>query len=184
MEFGYEPAGWYDLFRFAGGLAGGLLGLVFVGLSRHLAEIVRRPEWRGPAVGGVGAMASVIFITLIILIPQQTRWLLSLEIASLGGVLLIVALRYIWRVVRQVRLAPADALIRVEVTGAYGLILLGGISVALGRFGGLYWVAAGVLVLFLYAFSVAWKLLMTVGEALSRADAPSSQRPLAPSARA
>lgn len=95
----------------------------------------------------------------------------------MGGALLVVALHYIWRVVRQVRLAPADALLRVEVTGAYGLILMGGISVAFGRFGGLYWVAAGVLVLFLYAFSVAWKLLVSVGEALSRADAPSSNRP-------
>jgi hypothetical protein len=73
-----------------------------------------------------------------------------------------LVVRTIWGVVRQVRFSRSTMLLHVEILFGYVALTAGGVSLAVGRFSSLYWVAAGVFVLPVYALSIAWNLVVDV----------------------
>ena len=71
MEASAIP-GWSDFFAAAAGVAGALAGLVFVGLSINLTQILQLPTAIGRAAETLFVLAGVLVIDLVALVPAQS----------------------------------------------------------------------------------------------------------------
>jgi modulator of FtsH protease len=72
MEASAIP-GWSDFFAAAAGVAGALAGLVFVGLSINLTQILQLPTAIGRAAETLFVLAGVLVIDLVALVPAQSE---------------------------------------------------------------------------------------------------------------
>lgn len=160
---GYDVAAWTDFAVAATVAAAVLTGLVFVAVSINLRVVLERGSLHGRAAQTVGLLVCLTIVGLCILVPGQTATALGLELIGAGGALGLATV--IWAATTQwpdhepaVRRWLAQLLVLVPVA----LLLVGGTSVAVGSFGGLYWVFAAVVVGLAAAVLKAWVLLVEI----------------------
>ena len=139
MDIGLQPAAWHDIFVAIATAAAALLGLFFVAISLHPAEVDRHPFLRNRARVNLQALAALMTVSLAVLIPGQSgQWL--------GAEFLLVTVIYVWLALRGLRSARAEVgTIPREVAFRFGaqnafmvLQLAAGISLIAGRGPGLY----------------------------------------------
>jgi hypothetical protein len=156
--------GWSDFFVAAAGAAAALAGLVFVSLSINLSKIIELPSVAGRAAESIIILAGTLAASLVVLIPRLSPHELG---AALLAVLLPTFLLPVWIQLRSIARrtyyrrwhAVLRALLHVTailpgVLGAAGLLGLG--------FGGLGWLAFGVILSILVGISNAWVLLVEI----------------------
>src|ERR1700727_3566134 len=85
---------WATFATVAGGAAAGLTGLLFVAVSIRIDVIARSQELRNRAAQTLALFVSVLFISLLLSIPNQSLQVLGLELLALavvtGGGMLIL----------------------------------------------------------------------------------------------
>jgi hypothetical protein len=159
----YEPGDWTDFFVAGAGASAALTGLVFVAVSINVERILRFQGLPERALATVMLLLSVVLVSLIGLIPGQSTAALAGELLGVGMVFAVVILGLTTRA-----MTSPDAQ-RAYVFGNWLLVGLGTVPVVLGAVslfaeagGGLYWVAAGIVLATSGAVANAWVLLVEI----------------------
>jgi hypothetical protein len=160
---------WHDFFLAQAGAAGVLTGLVFVGVSINLQQIVSDP---GSGLPGRAAEALILLVgvltaSILLLVPGQGRVMAGAEVlvvglTAWGCVVSIQLLR-----LRSWQTMPSDLrrpfVVRVGLGQIATLpLMVAGIAVLVGGLGGLYWLVAGMIFSILVGLFDAWALLVEI----------------------
>ena len=169
--------GWHAFYVLAGTAAATLVGLLFVGLTLHLAVIVERPDVRTLARMTFASFGLALFLSLFVVI-RQTASALGTELI-IGGVVSVTTV--VPSLVATVR-SPTRTLTRYHLMLRFGLsslacggVILAGILIqAVDVTTGLWSLWIVTVVLLAVSLRNTWDLLVEVGMARSReADASS-----------
>jgi hypothetical protein len=158
---GYDVASWTDFANTVAGGAAALAGLLFVGLSLNLAEVLKYPGVPARASATLGLTVAILLTAIFVATPGQDRRALAVEIALIDvttSAMVIVG-------ARQQRSGPhpARALTSMFLLPIPALMLIAGaVSLWLQWGGGLFWITAAVATGFVSATANAWVLLVEI----------------------
>jgi len=154
----YDVSEWADFANTVAGGAAALAGLLFVGLSLNLAEVLKYPGVPARAAVTLGLTIAILLTAIFVATPGQDPRVLAVEIAVIGIFGALVAGLY----QREERSrARAMYLTLLPLVPAV-LLIVGAVSLWLQRGGGLYWVTASVTTGFVAASANAWVLLVEI----------------------
>ncbi len=158
----YDASEWTDFFVAGAGASAALAGLVFVAVSINVERILRYPGLPERALATVMLLLSVVLISLVGLLPGQSRAALAGELLGVGMVFAVLILGL------TIRSAGRDSQ-PVHRFANWLLVGLGTVPVVLGAVslfaetgGGLYWVAAGIVLATTGGVANAWVLLVEI----------------------
>jgi len=165
----YDPSQWSDFALAQLGASAALLGLVFVGMSINLKEFVGTPLLVNRALEAIVLLATVLVTATAVLIPEQSREVVGVELVVIGlfttfSVLRLQAGVHADVVARGDR-GPTRASIvsrRILGLGSVVLIVVAGVLVLAETGGGLYWWPAAIVTAYLGAIVNAWVLLVEI----------------------
>ena len=163
MEAAYSPGEWVN---FAIGLAtasGALTGLVFVAVSLHAADVLGSAFHRRRAESTFVILLGILTASLLLLLPGQGRTAVAVEMLLVGAVLAYRTART-WPVLRT-SLSREAAMSYMAGAIAHSLIVLGAIGLLARSGGGLYVIAAALIVALVRALSDIWILFTGIEEA-------------------
>ena len=80
---------WDTFAAITGGAAAALTGLLFVAVSLHIDFIASSQELRNRAALVLSLFAIVLFISILIVIPGQARWVLGAELIVLAVITIL-----------------------------------------------------------------------------------------------
>ena len=89
----YDPARWSDFALVQLGASAALLGLVFVGLSINLRDVVGSRQLVNRAAEAVIGLAAVLVTATAVLIPDQSRGVVSAELLVIAVFTFAVTVR-------------------------------------------------------------------------------------------
>jgi hypothetical protein len=157
----YDVAAWTDFANTVAGGAAALAGLLFVGLSMNLAEVLKYPGVPARAAITLGLTVAILLTAIFVATPGQDDRVLAAEVGVVGlatAVGVIVGLRR-----QRSGQHPARALTSTLLLGVPALLLIvAAVSLWLQHGGGLYWITAGVATGFVSATANAWVLLVEI----------------------
>lgn len=81
MDYVYHAALWQTFYAVIAGAAATLTGLLFVGMSLNLRTILGTPAHRARARETFGGLLSLLVLSLLVLIPDQSALALGCELA-------------------------------------------------------------------------------------------------------
>ena len=137
----------------AGGAAA-LAGLLFVGLSLNLAEVLKYPGVPARAAVTLGPTIAILLTAIFVATPRVH----AVEIAVIGIFGALVAGLY----QREERSRARTMYLTLLPLVPAVLLIVGAVSLWLRRGGGLYWVTASVTTGFVAASANAWVLLVEI----------------------
>jgi hypothetical protein len=165
----YDPARWADFALAQLGASAALLGLVFVGFSINLRDVVGSRQLVHRAAEAVLGLAAVLVSATAVLIPDQSRAVVAVELLTVAGFNLAVTANLQRGASRQSVGAdghgpPRSSILarRVLGLGAPLLMAVAAITLVAEGGGGLYWWPAAIVVAFAGALSNAWVLLIEI----------------------
>jgi hypothetical protein len=158
----YSPLVWHDFFVGTIGASAALTGLLFVAISINLDQILKYPQLPGRAAGTLGILVSALVVSGFALAPGQSNRALGIEIAAAG---VVVTAQALWvthgkKTPNEPKAWVVEHLVTLLLPSI--AFIVGGVSVAVGEGGGLYWVLAGILFAFVSASINGWVLLVEI----------------------
>lgn len=157
----YDVAAWSDFAQTVSGGAAALAGLLFVGLSLNLSDVLRHPGVPARAAATLSLTIAILLVTVFLATPGQSPAALGAEIGILGAAM---AAGSVWAGRHQGRGRSTGfrvyTLLFLLIPSL--LFVVAGVSLALQRGGGLYWMTAGVVAAFLSASANSWVLLVEI----------------------
>jgi len=160
---------WHDFFLAQAGAAGVLTGLVFVGVSINLQQIVSDPSsgLAGRAGEALILLVAVLTVSVLVLVPGQSLGVLGTEVLVVG------LAAWGWIVAIQLQLLREWGTMRADLRGPFVLrvvvgqvatlpLVVAGVNVLWVGPGGLYWLVAGTVFSILAALFEAWVLLVEI----------------------
>ena len=157
----YDVAEWADFANTVAGGAAALAGLLFVGLSLNLAEVLKYPGVPARAAVTLGLTIAILLTAIFVATPGQGPRALAAEIGFVGicvAVGAVLAGRYQHEHQSRARRMYVTLLPLAPAV----LLLVGAVSLWLQRGGGLYWLTASVATSFVAATANAWVLLVEI----------------------
>ena len=156
-------ADWHELFLAAAGAAAGLAGLIMVALSVNIEMIVKYPSMASRAGASIAGLMLVVIVTIAGLVPDLTdAWLGAITI-GFTLVALGFAIDSVVRIAREPGGKASQTVAKTALTLAPLLsFLVGGVVLLTGVDGGLNFVAAGILLVFVGSVTNAWVLLVEI----------------------
>jgi hypothetical protein len=159
----YDPPAWSDLFVASAGASAALAGLVFVAVSINIDRILKLRGLPERALATMLLLLAVVLVSLIALIPGQSR-------TVLGSEMLVIALAFAAAIGRLSAYSlPKSSdprrwlLTRLLLLGSATLpFIVAGASLIANAGGGLYWTGAGILFAITSAVTNAWVLLVEI----------------------
>jgi modulator of FtsH protease len=165
----YSPAQWSDFALAQLGASAALLGLVFVGMSINLKEFVQSSSLVNRGLEAILLLATVLLAATAVLVPDQSREAVGVELILVGGFTFSVVLRLqvgaAVGVVPRGERGPTQASVafrRVLGLGSTGLIAVAGLLLLVQAGGGLYWWPVAIAAAYVGAIVNAWVLLVEV----------------------
>jgi modulator of FtsH protease len=158
----YDPIPWQGFAIAEVGAAAALAGLLVVAASINIRSIIEAPAVVSRLAATLTLFASILFIGTVLLIPDQSRTLLGIEIAVIGAAVAVTVWseRGVDEVEPEYRRHAMTAAIIALVAAV--LIAFSGIALA-GMFaGGLYWLVPGVLLALGIGLVNAWVTLIEI----------------------
>jgi hypothetical protein len=157
----YDVAAWTDFANTVSGGAAALAGLLFVGLSLNLSDVLKYPGVPARAATTLGVTVAILLSAIFVATPAQDHRALATELGVLGlatAVGVIVGLRQ-----QRAGAHPTRAVTSTLLLGVPALLLIvAAFSLWLQRGGGLYWLTAAVATGFVSATANAWVLLVEI----------------------
>ena len=154
----YDVSEWADFANTVAGGAAALAGLLFVGLSLNLAEVLKYPGVPARAAVTLGLTIVILLTAIFVATPGQDPRVLAVEIAVIGIFGALVAGLYQREERSRARTMYLTLLSLVPAV----LLIVGAVSLWLQRGGGLYWVTASVTTGFVAVSANAWVLLVEI----------------------
>ena len=158
----YDVEPWHDLFVATTGAGAALAGLVFVAVSINIEQILRQRGLPERGLQTVLLLVGSVVVSVFGLVPQTTT-ALAVEAIFVGSALLAFfagSLRpvlagtqgpHVWIATRVLTLLPGSV-----------PYVVAGISLVIGRGGGLPWLVVGIVGAFVGAIVNAWVLLVEI----------------------
>jgi modulator of FtsH protease len=171
VSTGFHPESWVALYAAVAGSAAALTGLLFVALSMNLARILSNAAHIARGRQALGGLLSLLVLSLLLLIPGQSRQVLGSELLVLAVILVGVSVRFQGRTIRRL---SADQRIAWTVRTLHlgtAAIAAAGISLIIGAGGGLYWLPVTLLTYFLWSALNAWTLVIEAADPSDRNEA-------------
>jgi hypothetical protein len=157
----YDPTVWHDFFITVGGGAAALAGLVFVGMSINLDNILSDSTHRNRAIGTLAGFTAAFMICVLALMGSQNHLTVGLEwlvISSVAGFI------YVNGYVQAVRTGGSRAGLsspRLAFgTVSYLVEIAGSIFLMFNHIWGLYAAAVAMVLNFGLMISGAWLLIV------------------------
>jgi hypothetical protein len=158
----YDAAEWSDLFVATTGASAALAGLVFVAVSINIERILKFEGLPERALETVLLLLGALVVSIVGLVPGQSR-------VALGAELLVVSLILGFAIARLPTRQTGRQETRGRLLGRWVIraggtvpLVVGGASVIAGSGGGLYWIAAGIVLALIGAIGNAWVLLVEI----------------------
>jgi hypothetical protein len=158
-----EP--WENFIIAAAGASAALAGLVIVAISVNLEKIISYAHLPARAAATIGSLILILVVSMAALIPQGVSSL-GIEIIVFG---ICCWLLQLWAahqmlVFRRERNRPWHESFRGIVLGQIQTLpfIIGGIIFFIANVSGLYWIAGGVIAIFIFSMYNAWVLLVEI----------------------
>jgi hypothetical protein len=164
VSVAYDPAEWHDLFVASAGASAALLGLLFVAVSINLERILAYEGLPERALETLLLLLSVLIVSIVGLIPAESTVALGLELLFVAAVVAVIVLRLPGTQAQDTGKEPTQwrlSRVGVRLMGTLPL-LFGSLSVLFEAGGGLYWIAAGIVLAIVGAVANAWVLLVEI----------------------
>jgi hypothetical protein len=157
----YDVAAWAEFANTVAGGAAALAGLLFVGLSLNLSEVLSYPGVPGRAAITLALTIAILLTAIFVATPGQDPRVLAAEIGVVG---LCAALGAAISGLYQRKAGPTARTVYVTLLLVIPALLMiaGAVSLWLQRGGGLYWITAAVATGFASATANAWVLLVEI----------------------
>ena len=157
----YDAAEWTDFANTVAGGAAALAGLMFVGLSLNLTEVLAFPGVAARAAATLGVTVALLLVAVFVATPGQDNRVPAVEIGVVG-LLTAVGVAEGTRHQRSGlhRNRALASMLLLFIPGP--LLIFGAISLWCQAGGGLYWVTAAVATGFASATGNAWVLLVEI----------------------
>jgi modulator of FtsH protease len=160
----YDATNWVPLLSAVVAASAALVGLVFVGISINLTQILTIGGLTGRASEPIIHLVLVLLVSTIVLIPGQSIRLLGVELLVVAIIawlmFAMIQLRAIDVIKERPRLEAVTRVVLVQVATLPFVIGSGSLIVHHG--GGLYWLALGFVCSFVAAMIDAWVLLVEI----------------------
>jgi hypothetical protein len=157
----YDVAEWADFANTVAGGAAALAGLLFVGLSLNLADVLKYPGVPARAAVTLGLTIAILLTAIFVATPGQDHRAVAAEIGVVGLLVSVGAL-VAGLYQREERSRARTMYVTLLPLVPALLLIMGAVSLLLQRGGGLYWVTASVATGFLAATANAWVLLVEI----------------------
>jgi modulator of FtsH protease len=165
----YSPDVWESFFVANAGAAAALAGLVFVGVSINVDEIIASRRLIGRALEAFTTLSSVLIIAAIGLTPGISTAGFGIALLVVGLVLELVVGYLQWRSLPRFGGESGDAvprgsnLVRIAVS-QIGVVsfLVAGITLLTESGGGLYWLVPAIALGYTAALTNTWVLLIEI----------------------
>jgi modulator of FtsH protease len=160
----YEVEEWHDFALAAAGAAAALAGLLVVAVSINVREIVAAPNLTRRAGVALASLTAPLVIGLVVLIPSGSPAVLG-SLVLVTGVFAGIALGPL---VLPPRLSSQRTMVQWALGELAPTVLLvvpaclGGLGLATGALGGLYWLPVAVIAGILGGLGQAWVLLIEI----------------------
>ena len=153
---------WSDFFVAQVGASAALAGLIFVGVSISLEEIIRYPHLVRRAASALVLLLATLVAASALLAPLPSDDVAGGVIIGVGVVawLMVVALGVV-----GARRAPSPYQVSAWVAAALGQLaivpfVVAGITMLVSGTAGLFWLIPGFMLCFIVALADAWVLLV------------------------
>ena len=157
----YDVAAWSDFANTVAGGAAALAGLMFVGLSLNLTEVLAFPGVAARAAATLGLTVAMLLVAVFVATPGQDGRVLASEIGAVGLVTALGVIAGAWS--QRAGVHRNRALMSMFLLFIPGpLLIVGAVSLWSHAGGGLYWVTAAVTTAFASATANAWVLLVEI----------------------
>lgn len=164
MSTAYAPEEWKDFFVAVAGASAALLGLLFVAVSINLERILSYEGLPERALETLLLLLGVLIVSIVGLMPGQGHVALGLELLGIAAVVALIVLRLPQTSPERSGVEPRQwrlSRLVVRLMGTVPLVI-GALSVLLEAGGGLYWIAAGIVLAIIGAVANAWVLLVEI----------------------
>lgn len=159
----YDPAAWSDFFVATAGAAAALAGLLVVAMSINLKPILGHDGLPERGAETLLMLISALVAALFVLAPGQSDTALGVELIVLGGLSAATLFRLQFAARNQAEQTLPRTLARIAIAVPASIPLtIGGVSLVATAGGGLYWVLAATIAIFIGSAINAWVLLVEI----------------------
>lgn len=164
MDASFDPSVWTDFAVGVSGAAAALAGLLVVSISINVREIAGDAALAPRAASALGMLVTPLVTAICVLIPDQSRDALGVELLVVGVVSAFVLIRQSWprdlaphRTVRSWFIGQAMWVVITVVP-----LLVAGIGLLTTELGALYWLPLSVIGALIGGLLQAWVLLIEI----------------------
>jgi modulator of FtsH protease len=160
----YDASQWSDLFVATAGASAALAGLVFVAVSINIERILKAEELPPRAQMTLLLLLSVLLVSIIGLIPGQSRTALGAELLGVGLVFGAAIAVLSKRGISKKAVLPGWVLLSRQLLTVAGTVpfVIGAVSILAEAGGGLYWTVGGMVFAIMAGVGNAWALLVEI----------------------
>jgi hypothetical protein len=166
MHAGYQAGLWTTMYGAVAAAAAAFAGLLFVALTVNLPRILPDAAHVARAREALAGLLSLLVLAIAVLIPDQGRDALGIELLGVAVTLVILSVPLQTRTLRRLpppgRAAWAARMLPVNL--ATLAIFVTGATLLAGTGGGLYWLVATVVIYTLRSALDAWALVVEAAE--------------------
>jgi hypothetical protein len=156
----YQIANWTGFLSVAASVAATLTGLIFVAVSINLSRILEFSPLADRASESILQILGPLIISIWALVPGQSILVIGVGMAAAGLILWILQTILQYRSFAREHPRP---IISIALSQLATLpFMIAGIALATETLGGLYWLAAGVILSITVGVANAWVLLVEI----------------------